>query len=354
MKNLRFGARLLLGFSTLGVLMGALGVFALRESSILADLTQKLYDHPMAVSNAALDIRAGVLEIENGLFRLKGNESESEIDRIDRETARTDAMIAARFDLIRERFLGDPRQIEAARALYRAWHDGRGTLVTALRNAAGANALAAARAQQKLRLDRLAEAMDGVVAFARNKSDEFMARADATRRRSFWSILLLMFATLGIAATIAVIITRSITRPMAALRGAMATLAAGRHDVEIPGSERRDEIGGLIADIQRASGEALRTMGHMDEVMARVSETTATIVAAVEQQDSATKEIAHNVQGAAAGTRRVSDEISTVAGAAAETGGVAQQMKAAADALTRLARDLKAQVDGFIRGVRTA
>ncbi len=582
MKNLRFEVRLLLGFSLIGVLIGLLGLFALRENTMLAELTEKLYRHPMAVSNAALDIRNGVLAIENLLARLSGDESSADLSRIDDEITRIDAMIATRFDLIRARFLGDPRQIEAARALFRTWHEGRGGSVREMGDGEDGGQLAAFRRRQQSQLDALAEAMDGVIAFARNKSDEFMARAQKTRRDVLWSMIALLALTMAAAASVAILITRSITRPMAALRAAMAELASGRHDIAIPHLERGDEvgemartvavfkenaiardaaerdakkadaelkrqeaarheeeaarvarereeaaaararaenlehlvrafeerirgvlkslgesstelaataeallgmaedaagrseivaeagstasgnvasvagaaeeltvsiteigrqvdtanevtrsavdevrlssekvktlslsadrmgeivnlitdiaeqtnllalnatieaaragdagkgfavvasevkslasqthkaideIGGLIADIQKASGEALETMEHMDEVIARVSETTATIAAAVEQQDSATKEIAHNVQSAAAGTRRVSEEISAVADVAAETGGAAEQMKAAATGLTRIAGDLGTQVESFINGMRAA
>ncbi len=582
MRNLRFGVRLLLGFSLIGVLIGLLGLFALRENAVLAALTEKLYRHPMAVSNAALDIRNGVLSIDGLLSRLAADASAADLARIDDETARIDAMIAERFDLIRERFLGDPRQIEAARTLFRTWHGGRGEIMREMRDGADAGQLAALREREERQLDALARAMDGVIAFARNKSDEFMARAQKTRRDVLWSMIALIAATLAVAGAVALVITRSITRPMAALRAVMAELASGRHDIEIPGLDRGDEIGemaetvavfkdnaiareaaesdakradaelrrqeaarheeetarlerereeaaaararaeslerlvgefedrirgvlqslgessseltatseallgmaedaagrsevvadagstasanvatvaraaeeltasiaeigrqvdaanavtrsavdevrlssdkvtslslsadrmgeivnlitdiaeqtnllalnatieaarageagkgfavvasevkslasqthkaideigGLIADIQKASGEALETMGHMNEVIAKVSETTATIAAAVEQQDGATKEIAHNVQGAAAGTRRVSEEISAVAGLAAETGGAAEQMRSAATGLTRLAGDLGAQVESFINGMRAA
>ncbi len=582
MKNLRFGVRLLLGFSLIGVLIGLLGLFALRQNAILAELTEKLYRHPMAVSNAALDIRNGVLSIENLLTRLGGDGATEDLARAENEISRIDAMIAERFDVIRERFLGDPRQIEAARALFRTWHEGRGEIVQEMHDGADASLRAAVRERQERQLDALAEAMDGVIAFARNKSDEFMARAQKTRRDVLWSMIALIALTMAAAAAIAFVITRSITRPMAALRAAMAELASGRHEIEIPGLERGDEIGemaetvavfkqnaiareaaeseakkadaelrrreaaqkeeesarlerdrkeadaararaenlerlvgefeqrirgvlqhlgessteltatseallgmaedaagrseivaeagstasenvatvasaaeeltasiaeigrqvdaanavtksavdevrlssdkvkslslsadrmseivnlitdiaeqtnllalnatieaaragesgkgfavvasevkslasqthkaideigGLIADIQKASGEALETMGHMDGVIARVSETTATIAAAVEQQDGATKEIAHNVQGAAAGTRRVSEEISAVAHVAAETGSAAEQMKTAATGLTRLAGDLGAQVESFLDGMRAA
>jgi methyl-accepting chemotaxis protein len=75
------------------------------------------------------------------------------------------------------------------------------------------------------------------------------------------------------------------------------------------------------------------------------------IGAAIQQQGSATAEIARNVQEAAHGTHEVNANISGVQHAANETGSAATQVLGAAE---QLSKDLAGQVNRFLADVRAA
>ena len=52
LKNVKIGPRLFVGFGVMIVLMVFLSGFSLYQIAKLSDLTTKLYDHPLTVSNA--------------------------------------------------------------------------------------------------------------------------------------------------------------------------------------------------------------------------------------------------------------------------------------------------------------
>jgi methyl-accepting chemotaxis protein len=62
-------------------------------------------------------------------------------------------------------------------------------------------------------------------------------------RLSFWGILTLFAAMLAAAAGLSVFVALSITRPVGQLVGAMGILAGGDTSIEVPGTDRGDEIG---------------------------------------------------------------------------------------------------------------
>ena len=62
-------------------------------------------------------------------------------------------------------------------------------------------------------------------------------------RWSFWGILALFVAMLAAAAGLSVFVALSITRPVGQLVGAMGILAGGDTSIEVPGTDRGDEIG---------------------------------------------------------------------------------------------------------------
>lgn len=114
------------------------------------------------------------------------------------------------------------------------------------------------------------------------------------------------------------------------------------------------EIVEQIEEIQQATNHAARSMDEIGLVIARVSEISTAIAAAVEQQGAATQEIARNVNEAASGTRDVSHNIAGVSEASARVGSASSELSTSAGDLARQATALKSEVGRFIEGVRAA
>lgn len=114
------------------------------------------------------------------------------------------------------------------------------------------------------------------------------------------------------------------------------------------------EIGQQITGIQAATQESVGAIKEISEVIARFSEISSTIAAAVEEQGAATQEIARNVQQAALGTQQVSSNIVDVQRGATETGAASEQVLASAKSLAADSHRLKIEVDKFLSSVRAA
>ena len=115
-----------------------------------------------------------------------------------------------------------------------------------------------------------------------------------------------------------------------------------------------EEIGGQIAGIQNATGEAVTAIEGISTVIGQISEISTAIASAVEEQGAATQDIAGNVQQAAAGTQEVNGDIVQVSQAAGETGQSAGQVLSAAEELASQGEVLQSRVDEFLRTVRAA
>ncbi|MGB0631863.1 MAG: methyl-accepting chemotaxis protein [Alphaproteobacteria bacterium] len=113
-----------------------------------------------------------------------------------------------------------------------------------------------------------------------------------------------------------------------------------------------EEIGGQIAAIQAATGDAVEAIDTIGKTINTVEEISSSIAAAVEEQGTATNEIAVNVQQAATGTREVDASIEVVSHAAEETGSAASQVMSAGKQLKDKAEDLKTSVDKFLTDIR--
>ena len=114
------------------------------------------------------------------------------------------------------------------------------------------------------------------------------------------------------------------------------------------------EIGQQINDIQAATQESVGAIKEISGTIARLSEISSTIAAAVEEQGAATQEISRNVQQAAHGTMQVTSNITDVQRGASETGSASSQVLSAAQMLSGDSNRLKTEVGKFLATVRTA
>jgi methyl-accepting chemotaxis protein len=114
------------------------------------------------------------------------------------------------------------------------------------------------------------------------------------------------------------------------------------------------EIGQHIGAIQTATNDSVGAIKEIGDTIARMSEISSTIAAAVEEQGAATQEISRNIQHAAQGTSDVSANIGEVQRGAGETGAASAQVHSAAQSLSQESNRLKSEVARFLESVRAA
>ncbi|PDT90665.1 methyl-accepting chemotaxis protein [Bradyrhizobium sp. Y36] len=114
------------------------------------------------------------------------------------------------------------------------------------------------------------------------------------------------------------------------------------------------EIGQHIDAIQAATEDSVGAIKEIGDTIAKMSEISSTIAAAVEEQGAATQEISRNIQHAAQGTSDVSANIGDVQRGAGETGAASAQVHSAAQSLSQDSNRLKSEVARFLETVRAA
>jgi methyl-accepting chemotaxis protein len=115
-----------------------------------------------------------------------------------------------------------------------------------------------------------------------------------------------------------------------------------------------EEIAGQVTAIQSATGNCVIAIGGISDTIREINGIATTIAAAVEQQDSATREIARSVQQAAAGTSEVSLNVTGASQAADQSRVLANNVMVASGELGQLATALFKSVDTFLTGLRDA
>jgi methyl-accepting chemotaxis protein len=115
-----------------------------------------------------------------------------------------------------------------------------------------------------------------------------------------------------------------------------------------------EEIDAQISGMQSATDESVEAIKRIGTVILRIAEVSGMIAVAVEEQGTATREIARNVQMASSGAAQVGDAIADVHQGAADTGSASGQVLSSAQSLSGQASQLKLEVDNFLASIRVA
>ncbi len=114
------------------------------------------------------------------------------------------------------------------------------------------------------------------------------------------------------------------------------------------------DISEQVASIQGATNDSVAAIKGINQTIARISEISGIISAAVEEQGATTKEIANNVQQAARGTADVAENIVKVNSGAADTGAASSQVLGSAKTLAAESAHLREAIEDFLQTVRAA
>ncbi|MEQ8827168.1 MAG: methyl-accepting chemotaxis protein, partial [Parvibaculum sp.] len=109
-----------------------------------------------------------------------------------------------------------------------------------------------------------------------------------------------------------------------------------------------EQITRQIEAIQSGSEGAVKSLDDVSGTIRKMSEISNSVSVGMEQQRTATDDIARNVQEAATGTEDVTKNIETVSQATLSTGESARQVLDAAGELARNAERLRSEIDSFL------
>jgi len=115
-----------------------------------------------------------------------------------------------------------------------------------------------------------------------------------------------------------------------------------------------EEISTQIEGMQSATDASVTAIREIGKTIGTISEISATIAAAVEEQGAATKEIARNMQEAARLSTQVATNVTDVNRGAGETGSASTQVLASAQSLSKESGQLRMEVDKFLTAMRAA
>ena len=283
----KIGVRLWAGFAVILVLTLALGVIAQTEMTSLANLTNKFHKHPYTVTSAVLRADRNIIAMEREMKAVALAPDNTAMTPHIEAVDSLEAKVLEEFEILEERFLGDKALVTSARQAVLDWRPIREEVLDLMKDGRIMAAADVADDKGAAQIALIDERMQALIDFAQNKGGSFITNANTTRDEAQALVWALIAATAILVGVIAYATTRSITRPLNDLRGAMVRLADNDLDVAIPGTERADEIGQMAGTAQIFKDNAIERRRLEEEQQSVERQRTLRVRAALDSSNAA-------------------------------------------------------------------
>jgi methyl-accepting chemotaxis protein len=299
MKNRTISARLGLGFGIVILLLIAMGLFSLNRMAVLADLTQKLYDHPFQVSNAVLQVNSHIIAIHRSMKDIALARNQTQRAKSLEEVNAHERDIYENFDMISARFLGAKEMYETPLEAFRQWKPIRDEVIRHMQMGESEKAYAITVGKGAQHVAFLNREMLKLRDFAHNKAAEFIADAEATRVRTQQLFFFLLVVTCSLGAGISFFISRGITTRISKVVAVATSIIEGDLDVEVPEDSSGDEVGTLmrsfgemIASLQQQIRVRRQAEEDLQEQVRQIAREAGVLSASIEAITASTRQLA--------------------------------------------------------------
>ncbi|GAA6296009.1 methyl-accepting chemotaxis protein [Enterocloster asparagiformis] len=266
-RNLKMSVKLMLGFGITVAISAIMMIIAIMNLQSVGGLTDKLYQSPFTVSTQSIMLQKELQNIGREMRGMVLYEDPSYIDSVlaSRDKARNSLAIA------QPRFLGDQQMIDD---MYEILDE-----LDAMSNEIYQLVVSGKmdEAKQILSTDFWTlmksglETSQGIVDFALGKALEFNSNASSTLENARVLLIFLLVVMVALCAVIAVVLSRSVSRPVSQITDAAKQLAAGTLDIEIP-YQARDELGSLAEAFREMSCSLKAVIADVDLQLGAMSQ----------------------------------------------------------------------------------
>lgn len=200
---------LITGFVVMISLVVLFASISLYENSRIAELNDKIYHHPFSVSNAVLEANADIIAMHRYMKDVVLATNQDALERAILLVEEHEDEVYRHFALIKERFLGDKKTVNAAFSAFVQWKTIRAEVIALQRNNQHQKAAAITVGKGAKHVQLLTQRMDVLIDFARNKALEFKGNSQRAYEDSVtYLYALLIVITLSSIATAFFVITR--------------------------------------------------------------------------------------------------------------------------------------------------
>jgi methyl-accepting chemotaxis protein len=365
LKNLRIGSRLTLGFATMLVLSLAGTSFALYTTRSSAEATQQMMQKPLTKERLVSDwyvLTYSAIARTSLIARSTDNTLSAVFAKPIKDSVADTTVILKKVEAL----LDSPEEkatLQDILGLRKTYQKAKETVMNARTSGDSA---AAEQAYEQVFAPAAAAygaRVQSLLQIQRKSIDQTALAIEAANERSTQLVLLLALLSTAIGAVAAVLVTRSITRPLDAALDVAETVASGDLGHTFA-SYPKDQVGDLMRALETMNGSLVRVVSQVQQGTNAISTASSEIAAGnldlsarTEQQASSLEETAASMEELTATVRQNADNAvqanglaKTASDVAARGGAIVGQVvdtMGSIDASARKIVDIIGVIDGI-------
>ncbi|OAN51422.1 hypothetical protein A6A04_16000 [Paramagnetospirillum marisnigri] len=359
LSNLKISARLYVGFALILVLTLGIGLLGDATDDRLTELTVKLYRHPFTVTNALQEANTNIVAMHRSMKDVALASNPEELVKAVADVDAREKKVYEKFALVRERFLGDKSDVEAAAKAFADWKPIRDQVIAAIRDGRREDAATITKTLGANQVAQVNATLTKVIAFSFDKAEAFMKNAEAVSHQAELYTRIAMAAAVVLGLLIAWLVGGSITKPVNAMTRVMGDLAANNLPVQVPHADRRDEIGLMAKAVEHFKNQLVRVKQLEGEQEAQKARSEAERKAALRQLASTFEDsVGKVIETVTSAATELQASSSQMAGTASETSAQAstvasasQQASANVETVAAATEELSSSISEIARQV---
>ena len=198
------------GFVFIVLVVICLGIASLVQLSRIGKEMDNLYRHPFLVSNAANNINFHLVSMHRYMKDVVLAENAADMERAVALVAKHQGAAMTEFDVIFDRFLGEPAQINQTYRSFMDWQPIRDEVIRLVREGHRNAAYAITKGRGADHVAQLNQDVGALVAFAFDKAQEFHRRARENEEQAFLVNSILAALAVLLVAGFAISVVRSL------------------------------------------------------------------------------------------------------------------------------------------------
>jgi len=196
------------------------GLYSLYDIHIITGLTRTIYDHPLVVSNAALQSNVSITKMHRDMKDVVLFTTPTRVQQAIADVERQERLVYQYLDIVRDNILGDEGKAleKETRTLFDQWRPIREEVIELVRGGQRQAAADITIGKGAYHVDKLDKKMAALTTYARTKAASFMKEADKTHSRLDASLVLFLVSVVSLSALIALFTLRRTASAEAELR----------------------------------------------------------------------------------------------------------------------------------------
>ena len=261
--KLNIRAKLLLAFAAILLLSSAVNIYSLVQMEVLADLTTKIYNHPLQVTRAVLNANTGIIKMHRSMKEVVLVNKDAHIAAAHTQVHQDEQQVYQQFAIVQKWILGQEgvELIAQTVQIFRDWTPIREQVIALMKTEQTDQAVALTNGEEAQLVALLDSQMKELTQYAANKATGMYEHAQTTRTRVMTTTLTALISVIMLSALLGFFISVSIVKSVQIIKTLASQLVAGEFTSTVT---NRAEIEQVIAyrDEMGEIGRAFDAVAH--------------------------------------------------------------------------------------------